>query len=395
MIYYLNKMDYYLESLKLHEKHKSKLEVKLKVPAKTKEDLSLAYTPGVAEPCKKIHENPDSAYKYTWKQNCVAVVSDGSAVLGLGNIGGMASFPVMEGKCLLLKEFGGVDAVPICLDTQDTEEIIAAVKAIAPTFGGINLEDIKAPKCFEIERRLKEELSIPVFHDDQHGTAIVALAGLINALKVTNRTAAESKVVISGAGAAGISISNLLLRFGFEDLVLVDRTGIIHKDRVEGMNPYKLEIAKKSNPRNLTGDRTDAMKGADILLGVSGPGVVTKEMVESMNDDAIVIAMANPIPEIMPDLAKEAGAAIVATGRSDFPNQVNNVLAFPGLFRGILDARGATFTEDMFIAAAEAIASLVENPTTDKIVPDLFDERVAQVVAKAVEDNVIDSVLKV
>ena len=381
-------MDYNELSLKMHEDNTGKLEIASKVAIETKDDLSTAYTPGVAEPCRKIHENPIDAYKYTIKANTVAVVSDGTAVLGLGDIGPLGAIPVMEGKSILFKRFGNVDAFPICLDTKDTEEIIETVKRIAPVFGGINLEDISAPRCFEIEARLKKELDIPVFHDDQHGTAIVVSAGIMNALKLTGKKMEDVTAVVNGAGAAGISITKLLLSFGLKDAILVDRRGAIYEGRI-GMNEAKVEIAKITNRNKEKGTLADVIKGKDIFLGVSAPGVLTAEMVSTMAKDSIIFAMANPTPEIMPDEAKKGGAAVVATGRSDFPNQINNVLVFPGIFRGALDARATDITEEMKRAAAKAIASIVtdEELTADHIIPDAFDERVAKAVAKAVADE--------
>ena len=346
------------KALKLHEEWNGKLETVSKTPVKSREDLALAYTPGVAEPCKVIAQDKEAAYKYTMKANTVAVVSDGSAVLGLGNIGPYAAMPVMEGKAVLFKEFGGINAVPICLDTQDTEEIIKAVTYLAPGFGGINLEDISAPRCFEIEERLKATLDIPVFHDDQHGTAIVVLAGIINALKVVGKKKEDCKVVVNGAGSAGVAITKLLLTYGFPYIVMCDKVGIVSRD-TEGLNWMQQKMTEVTNPKNETGSLADAMKGADIFVGVSAPGIVTEEMVASMNKDAILFAMANPVPEIMPDLAKKAGARVVGTGRSDFPNQVNNVVAFPGIFKGALEGRATQITEEMKLAAANAIASLV------------------------------------
>ncbi len=377
------------KALMLHEQWNGKLETVSKTPVKSREDLSLAYTPGVAEPCKVIAEDKEAAYKYTMKANTVAVVSDGSAVLGLGNIGPYAAMPVMEGKAVLFKEFGGVNAVPICLDTQDTEEIIKAVTWLAPGFGGINLEDISAPRCFEIEERLKEILDIPVFHDDQHGTAIVVLAGIINALKVTHKKKEDCKVVVNGAGSAGVAITKLLLTYGFPNIVMCDKVGIVSKD-TEGLNWMQKKMTEVTNPDNETGTLADAMRGADIFVGVSAPGIVSKEMVASMNRDAILFAMANPVPEIMPDLAKEAGAKVVGTGRSDFPNQVNNVVAFPGIFRGALEGRATQITEEMKLAAAIAIAGLVpdEELNEDNIMPEAFDPKVADVVADAVKSHI-------
>ena len=377
------------QALKLHEEWNGKLETTAKCAVKSREDLALAYTPGVAEPCKVIAADPDAAYRYTIKANTVAVVSDGSAVLGLGNIGAKAAMPVMEGKCVLFKEFGGINAFPICLDTQDTEEIIKAVTYIAPAFGGINLEDISAPRCFEIEARLKEILDIPVFHDDQHGTAIVVLAGVINALKVTGKKKEECKVVINGAGSAGIAIAKLMLTYGFSDLILCDRAGILAKDTV-GLNWMQEKMMDTTNLSGLHGSLADALKGADIFIGVSAPEIVTKEMVSSMNRDAILFAMANPVPEIMPDLAKEAGARVVGTGRSDFPNQVNNVVAFPGIFKGALEWRAQQITEEMKLAAATAIAGLVpeEELSENNILPAPFDPRVCEVVSAAVKSHI-------
>lgn len=377
------------KALKLHEEWNGKIETVSKAAVKSREDLALAYTPGVAEPCKVIAENPEAAYKYTIKSNTVAVVSDGSAVLGLGNIGPLAAMPVMEGKAVLFKEFGGVNAFPICLDTQDTEEIIETVVRIAPAFGGINLEDISAPRCFEIEERLKERLSIPVFHDDQHGTAIVVLAGIINALKVTGKAKEDCRVVVNGAGSAGIAITKLLLTYGFVHVTLCDKNGIIC-DGMEGLNWMQEKMVKVTNLEKQTGSLADALKGADIFVGVSAPGIVTPEMVSSMNHDSILFAMANPVPEIMPDLAKEAGARVVGTGRSDFPNQVNNVLIFPGIFKGALEGRASAITEEMKLAAANAIASLVpdEELSDVNILPAAFDPRVADVVSRAVKEHI-------
>ena len=377
------------KALQMHEQWNGKLETTAKAHVNSREDLTIAYTPGVAEPCKVIAKDPEAAYKYTIKSNTVAVVSDGSAVLGLGNIGALAAMPVMEGKAVLFKEFGGVNAVPICLDTQDTEEIIRTVVNIAPAFGGINLEDISAPRCFEIETRLKELLDIPVFHDDQHGTAIVVLAGIINALKVTKKEKETCRVVVNGAGSAGVAITKLLLNYGFKDITMCDINGIISKDS-ENLNWMQKEMAKVTNLKNASGTLADALKGADIFVGVSAPGIVTKDMVASMNKDAILFAMANPVPEIMPDLAKAAGAKVVGTGRSDFPNQVNNVVAFPGIFKGALEGRATQITEEMKLAAALAIANLVpEDEVSDvNILPEAFDERVADVVSQAVKDHI-------
>lgn len=377
------------KALMLHEQWNGKLETISKTPVKSREDLSLAYTPGVAEPCKVIAEDPEAAYKYTMKANTVAVVSDGSAVLGLGNIGPYAAMPVMEGKAVLFKEFGGVNAVPICLDTQDTEEIIKAVTYLAPGFGGINLEDISAPRCFEIEERLKEILDIPVFHDDQHGTAIVVLAGIINALKVVGKRKEDCRVVVNGAGSAGVAITKLLLTYGFPDIIMCDKVGIVSK-KTEGLNWMQQKMAEVTNLNNETGSLADALKGADIFVGVSAPGIVTPEMVSSMNPDAILFAMANPVPEIMPDLAKAAGAKVVGTGRSDFPNQVNNVVAFPGIFKGALEGRASQITEEMKLAAAQAIASLVPDDQLNEnnIMPEAFDPKVADVVSQAVKSHI-------
>ena len=377
------------KALLLHERWNGKLETASKCTVKTREDLALAYTPGVAEPCKVIANDPEAVYKYTIKANTVAVISDGSAVLGLGNIGPLAAMPVMEGKAVLFKEFGGVNAVPICLDTQDTEEIINTIVHIAPAFGGINLEDISAPRCFEIESRLKELLNIPVFHDDQHGTAIVVLAGIINALKVTGKKKEDCKVVVNGAGSAGIAISKLLLTYGFKHLILCDRVGILNKS-TENLNWMQKEMMELTNLENQEGSLADALIGADIFVGVSAPNIVTKEMVASMNKDSILFAMANPIPEIMPDLAKEAGAKVVGTGRSDFPNQVNNVIAFPGIFKGALEGRATQITEEMKLAAANALADLVDEKdlNEDFILPEAFDPRVCQVVSDAVKANI-------
>lgn len=377
------------KALLLHEKWNGKLETISKVEVKSREDLALAYTPGVAEPCKVIAAEPEAAYKYTIKSNTIAVVSDGSAVLGLGNIGPLAAMPVMEGKAVLFKEFGGVNAFPICLDTQDTEEIIKIVVGIAPAFGGINLEDISAPRCFEIEERLKELLPIPVFHDDQHGTAIVVLAGIINALKVTGKKKEDCRVVVNGAGSAGIAITKLLLTYGFLHITMCDRAGILKKG-MDGLNWMQEKMVEVTNLEGADGSLADAMKGADIFVGVSAPGIVTKEMAASMNTDAILFAMANPVPEIMPDVAKEAGAKIIGTGRSDFPNQVNNVVVFPGIFKGALEGRATAITEEMKLAAATAIAGLVDESILDEnhILPEAFDPRVADVVSRAVKDHI-------
>lgn len=379
-------MSIYETALKMHEEWNGKLDVVSKAKVDSREALAIAYTPGVAEPCRVIAEDRDAAYKYTMKSNTIAVVSDGSAVLGLGNIGPYAAMPVMEGKSVLFKEFGGVNAVPICLDTQDTEEIIQTIVNIAPGFGGINLEDISAPRCFEIEARLKKLLNIPVFHDDQHGTAIIVLAGIINALKVVGKKKENCKVVVNGAGSAGIAITKLLLNYGFPNVTMCDIRGIISPD-YENLNWMQKEMTKVTNLEGATGTLADALKGADIFVGVSAPNIVSKEMVASMNKDAILFAMANPVPEIMPDLAKEAGAKVIGTGRSDFPNQVNNVLVFPGIFKGALEGRAPQITEEMKLAAATAIAGLVseEELNEDFILPEPFDPRVSQVVSDAVK----------
>ena len=383
-------MDYNSLSLKMHEEHKGKVEVVSKVAVKNRDDLSTAYTPGVAEPCRKIRDNKADVYKYTCKGNMVAVVSDGTAVLGLGDIGPEAAIPVMEGKSILFKEFGGVDAFPICLDTKDVDEIVETVKRIAPVFGGINLEDISAPRCFEIEKRLKEELDIPVFHDDQHGTAIVVSAGLINALKLVGKPFDEANVVINGAGSAGISICKLLLQLGIGNVVLVDRQGALCPGQ-DWMNPAQAEMAEITNKDRQTGSLAEIMKGKEVFVGVSAPNIVTAEMVASMAADPIVFAMANPTPEIMPEEAAKGGVRVMATGRSDYPNQINNVLVFPGIFRGALDAKATGITEEMKMAAAKAIASIVTDDELkeDYIIPGAFDERVAKVVAKAVADEAI------
>ena len=377
------------KALQLHEEWNGKFEATPKMKIQTREDLALAYTPGVAEPCKVIAKDKEAAYKYTIKSNTIAVVSDGSAVLGLGNIGAHAAMPVMEGKAVLFKEFGNVNAVPVCLDTQDTEEIIKTVVNIAPAFGGINLEDISAPRCFEIETRLKELLDIPVFHDDQHGTAIVVLAGIINGLKVTGKTKEDCQVVVNGAGSAGIAITKLLLTYGFKHVTMCDKSGILSKAS-EGLNWMQQSMMEVTNLENKTGSLADALRGADIFVGVSAPNIVTADMVKTMNKDAIIFAMANPVPEIMPDVAKAAGAKVVGTGRSDFPNQVNNVIAFPGIFKGALEGRARQITEDMKLAAALAIANLVpDDEVSDvNILPEAFDPRVADVVSKAVIDHI-------
>ena len=377
------------KALQLHEEWNGKFETTPKMKIQTREDLALAYTPGVAEPCKVIAKDKEAAYKYTIKSNTIAVVSDGSAVLGLGNIGAHAAMSVMEGKAVLFKEFGNVNAVPVCLDTQDTEEIIKTVVNIAPAFGGINLEDISAPRCFEIETRLKELLDIPVFHDDQHGTAIVVLAGIINGLKVTGKTKEDCQVVVNGAGSAGVAITKLLLTYGFKHVTMCDKSGILSKAS-EGLNWMQQSMMEVTNLENKTGSLADALRGADIFVGVSAPNIVTADMVKTMNKDAIIFAMANPVPEIMPDVAKAAGAKVVGTGRSDFPNQVNNVIAFPGIFKGALEGRARQITEDMKLAAALAIANLVpDDEVSDvNILPEAFDPRVADVVSKAVIDHI-------
>ena len=383
------KMSAIEQALEMHEKWNGKIETTAKSHVNSREDLAIAYTPGVAEPCKVIAKDPDAAYKYTMKANTIAVVSDGSAVLGLGNIGAKAAMPVMEGKAVLFKEFGGVNAVPICLDTQDTEEIIKTVVNIAPAFGGINLEDISAPRCFEIESRLKELLDIPVFHDDQHGTAIVVLAGIINALKVTGKKKEDCRVVVNGAGSAGVAITKLLSNYGFPHITMCDKTGMLCKG-MEGLNWMQEKMVEVTNLEHKTGTLADALKGADIFVGVSAPGIVSQEMVASMNKDSILFAMANPVPEIMPDLAKAAGARVVGTGRSDFPNQVNNVLIFPGIFRGALEGRATAITEEMKLAAANAIAALVDDSelSDENILPAAFDPRVADAVSKAVKEHI-------
>lgn len=382
-------MDVYGNSLELHEKNRGKLEVNAKVPVETRADLTLAYTPGVAEPCRRIAKNPEDVYRYTIKGNSVAVVTDGSAVLGLGNIGPAAGLPVMEGKCLLFKKFAGIDAYPICVGTQNTDEFVNVVKNICAGFGGINLEDISAPRCFEIEDRLKKIAGIPVFHDDQHGTAIVVLAGVINGLKVTGVPLSEAKIVISGAGAAGTACTRLLLRYGAKNIIVCDKLGAVSQARDDIAreivdNPHKVELAKITNPDKETGTLAEVIKGANVFIGVSAPGILTGGMVKTMAPKSIVFAMANPLPEIMPDEAKSGGAYIVGTGRSDFPNQINNVLAFPGIFRGVLDARAPQITEEMKVAAAEALAGLVKNPVPDKIIPGVFEDKVAESVAEAV-----------
>ena len=382
-------MDLKEKALAMHKEWNGKLETIAKSKVNSREDLAIAYTPGVAEPCKVIAEDKEAAYTYTMKANTVAVISDGSAVLGLGNIGPYAAMPVMEGKCVLFKEFGDVNAVPICLDTQDTEEIIATIKNIAPAFGGINLEDISAPRCFEIEERLKAMLDIPVFHDDQHGTAIVVLAGIINGLRVTGKKKEDCKVVVNGAGSAGVAITKLLLNYGFPHITMCDKTGMLCKG-MDGLNWMQEKMVEVTNLEHKTGTLADALKGADIFVGVSAPGIVSQEMVASMNKDSILFAMANPVPEFMPDLAKAAGARVVGTGRSDFPNQVNNVLIFPGIFRGALEGRATAITEEMKLAAANAIAALVDDSelSDENILPAAFDPRVADAVSKAVKEHI-------
>lgn len=377
--------DVYKQSLELHKKHRGKIGVTSKVPLTNKTELSLAYTPGVAEVSREIGRDAELAYEYTIKGNTVAIVSDGSAILGLGNLGAHAAIPVMEGKAAIFKEFAGIDAFPICVNTQDVEEIIALVKNIAPVFGGINLEDISAPRCFEIEERLRAELPIPVMHDDQHGTATVVLAGLINSLKLRGSDKGEVRVVMSGAGAAGTAITKILLAYGFKHFIICDTQGAIYEGR-NGMNPEKEKLAKITNRDNKTGTLADVLHGADIFIGVSSPGLLTAEMVRTMAERPIIFALANPVPEIMPDIAKEAGAFVVATGRSDFPNQINNSLAFPGIFRGALDNRIKQFKEEMFVRAAEALAGYVTNPTTDQVLPAQFDKGVVDVVKNAIRD---------
>lgn len=374
------------KALELHKKFKGKIETKLKVPLETKEDLSLAYTPGVAEPCKEINENPDKVYEYTNKGNLVAVVTDGSAVLGLGNIGGEAGYPVMEGKAALFKKFAAIDAIPICLNTQEPEEIVQIVKALEPTFGGINLEDISAPRCFEIEKRLIDEMNIPVFHDDQHGTAIVVLAGLINALKLVGKNKQDCTVIINGAGAAGVAVTKLLLKWGIGNAIMCDSKGVIHSGR-DDLNWIKKDMADITNKHGMQGGLADAMKGSDVFIGVSAPDIVSEQMIQSMNDKPIVFAMANPVPEIMPDKAKAAGAAVVATGRSDFSNQVNNVLAFPGIFRAVLDLRISKITDEMKIASADAIASLIDEDklNADYVIPGVFDDGVVEAIVTRIK----------
>ena len=386
-------MDYAKESLRLHREWKGKIEIVATVPVQTKEDLSLAYTPGVAQPCLEIQKNPDLSYELTRRHNICAVITDGSAVLGLGDIGPEAGMPVMEGKCVLFKSFGGVDAFPLCIKTQDVDEFVNTVYLMSGSFGGINLEDIAAPRCFEIERKLKEKCDIPIFHDDQHGTAVITLAGLTNALKVVGKKLPEVKIAVNGAGAAAIAITKLLLSAGARNVTLCDRTGIVYASREKGMNWIKEEMAKVTNPEHLTGTLADAMKGADVFIGVSAPGSVTRDMVRSMNKDAIIFACANPTPEIFPDDAKAAGARIISTGRSDYPNQINNVLAFPGIFRGAFDVRASDINEEMKVAAAHALAELIPDDALNEeyIIPKAFDPRVGPAVAKAVAQAARDS----
>ncbi|MBR6971111.1 MAG: NAD-dependent malic enzyme [Firmicutes bacterium] len=381
-------MNYAEESLKLHEQWKGKIEVIAKVPVATKDDLSLAYTPGVAQPCLEIQKDLDKSYDLTLRHNLCAVITDGSAVLGLGDIGPEAGMPVMEGKCVLFKAFGGVDAIPLCVKTKDVDEFVNAVYLISGSFGGINLEDIAAPRCFEIEEKLKAKCDIPIFHDDQHGTAVITLAGLSNALKVVGKKLEDVKIVTSGAGAAAIAIVKLLLTAGARNIVMCDRTGAIYKGREKGMNPVKEQMAEKTNPDRIRGSLADAIKDADVFIGVSAPGTLTKDMVRTMNKDAVIFACANPTPEIFPDEAKEAGARVVSTGRSDYPNQINNVLAFPGIFRGAFDVRASQINEEMKLAASKALADLVspEELSEDYIIPAAFDKRVGPAVAKAVAD---------
>lgn len=377
--------DVYKESVELHLKNRGKLAIVSKVPLDDKRDLSLAYTPGVSEVCRIIAADKSLAFTHTMKGNMVAVISDGSAILGLGNLGPEAALPVMEGKCILFKEFAGVDAFPICLDTQDEEEIIKTIKYLAPVFGGINLEDISAPRCFNIEKRLKAELNIPVMHDDQHGTATVVLAGLINALKLRGLNKEEAKLIVNGAGAAGLAITDLLLKYGFKNIIICDSQGAIYSGR-ESLNPEKEKYAELTNKQKLAGGLAEVIKGANIFIGVSAAGVLSEDMVKTMNEKPIIFALANPVPEIMPDLAKSAGAYVVATGRSDFPNQLNNVLAFPGIFRGALDNKVAQITDEMLVRVAENLAALVENPSVEEILPNPFNKEVALTVAKAIHE---------
>ncbi|MFA5518086.1 MAG: NADP-dependent malic enzyme [Spirochaetota bacterium] len=379
-------MDIQKKSLEMHKKWQGKIETVSKLKVNTREDLAIAYTPGVAEPCKKIHENYDDVYKYTIKGNTVAIVTDGTAVLGLGNIGPEAALPVMEGKAVLFKEFAGINAFPICLDTKDTDEIVRTIELIAPGFGGINLEDISAPRCFEIEKRLKEKLNIPVFHDDQHGTAIVVLAALLNSVKITGKKPNQCRILVNGAGAAGIAVSRLIMQAGFTDIILCDREGTVYK-KAPWLNPAQREMAEITNMENINCPLEQAFKGIDIFIGTSAPGIVSVNMIKSMNKDAVVFAMANPVPEIMPALAKEGGARIIATGRSDYPNQVNNVLAFPGIFKGALEGRASQITEEMKIAAAKAIAEIIEEKdlSEENIIPQPFTTGLADKVAEAVK----------
>jgi len=383
-------MDYNTVSVEMHRENKGKLEVCSKIKVTNKDELSVAYTPGVAEPCRIIAENKEEAFNLTSVKNTVAVISDGSAVLGLGNIGPLASLPVMEGKSLLFKEFAGVNSFPIVLATQDTQEIIDTIKNIAPTFGGINLEDISAPRCFEIENKLKEILDIPVFHDDQHGTAIVVLSGIINGLKLVDKKKEDLRVVVNGAGAAGIAVAKLLLNYGIKDIIICDSKGIIYKGR-DNVNWAKLEVVELASEHDLTGSVYDALVGSDVFIGVSKGNLLNEEHIKLMNKDSMIFAMANPIPEIMPDIAKSAGAKIVATGRSDFPNQLNNVLAFPGIFKGVFESGAKEITEDMKLASAIALANCVENVTEDMIIPNPFDENVVKVVSNAVIECVLDN----
>lgn len=386
-------MDVYQQSLKLHEEHRGKLSIMAKVPVETREDLALAYTPGVAEPCRRIVANPDDVYRYTNKGNSVAVITDGSAVLGLGNIGAAAGIPVMEGKCLLFKRFANIDAYPLCVNTQDVDEFVNIVKNITSVFGGINLEDISAPRCFEIEAKLKQVCDIPVMHDDQHGTAIVVLAGVMNALKVVGIPLSEAKIVLSGAGAAGTACTKLLLRSGAKNVIVCDRRGVLVEGRPDmtdemNENPHKVELTRITNPDKISGSLADAMKGANVFIGVSAPGLVTIDMIRGMAPKPVVFSMANPMPEIMPDEARAGGAYIIGTGRSDFPNQINNILVFPGIFRGVLDVRAPQITEEMKLAAAHALAGLVKNPSPDKIIPGVFEDKTAEAIASAVKSCV-------
>ena len=377
-------MNYYKKSLELHKNKKGKLEIELKAPLNNKNDLSTAYTPGVAQPCLEIAKNPKEAYKYTIKANSVAVVTNGTAVLGLGNIGAQAALPVMEGKAVLFKKFADIDAYPICLNTQDNQELIKTVKMLAPGFGGINLEDIKAPDCFEIEEQLEKELDIPVFHDDQHGTAFVTLAALINALKIVKKKIDQIKIIVNGAGAAGIAVTKLLLKAGAKNIILIDSKGAVCRDR-DDLNGYKKQLTQTTNLKNTKGRIENVIEGADVFIGISVGNILKPEWVALMASKSIIFAMANPTPEIMPDLAKKAGAAIIATGRSDFPNQINNVLAFPGIFRGLLDARAKKVTMEMKLAAAQALAAMVKKPTPNKIIPNVFEKGIAKTIAKSIK----------